>query len=71
MSKSKHKNWRLEDREYEDGPRRKEPRVDKRKQRRFEHGLRTRNIDELLSTEDDDNDNEVLDMFPEDNSSYY
>ena len=53
MSKSKHKSFRFEDREYEDGPRRKEVRVDKRKVRRFEHGLRTKNIDELLSVEED------------------
>ena len=54
MSKSKHKNFRVEDHKYLDGygvDKRKTSTIDKRKDRRFERALRTKNADALL--EDD------------------
>lgn len=56
MSKSKQKNFRVEDRKYYDGygvDRRKDNSVDKRKERRFERALKTKNFTDYSDEEDD------------------
>lgn len=58
MSKSKIKNYRHEDREYWDENRidyrSKEDKMrNKRKERRIDHAIRTKNLDELLEVEDE------------------
>jgi len=63
MSKSKGKNFRLEDYKYSDGygvDARKEKNKDsKRKERRFFHAIKTKDINELLESEDDYDECEV------------
>lgn len=57
MSKSKQKNFRVEDRKYYDGygvDRRKEAVVDKRKERRFERALKTKNVSDYVDDDYDD-----------------
>ena len=53
MSKSRQKNFRIEDRKYQDGygiDRRKSSNTNKRDERRFERSIKTKNFD--LNTED-------------------
>jgi hypothetical protein len=55
MSKSKGKNFRIEDRKYSDGygvDKRKTAIVDKRKERRFNRALKVKNLQDIL--EDDE-----------------
>ena len=55
MSKSKHskkQDYNYDD-EYEDSYNSRESKPDKRKQRRIDHALRTKNVQELMDYEDD------------------
>ncbi len=66
MSKTKFKKFSVEDKKYQDGANsdfqhiKEERNRDKRKERRFEHALKTKNVDELL---DEDFDDEYFDMY--------
>jgi len=60
MSKTKAKRLYVEDRRYQDGGNtdfqhvRQEKTRNKRKERRIEHALKTKNIDELLDVEENE-----------------
>ena len=59
MSKTNYKNYRIEERNYNDGEEiplseLKKKDKDKRKKKRFDRALKTKNIDELLNYEDED-----------------
>lgn len=69
MSKSKNKNYKIEDSKYQDGyhvDKRKTATIDKRKDRRFERALRTKNADALIEEDED----EGMSLFDEWNDLY-
>ena len=63
MSKSKSKNYKIEERKYEDGyhVNNRKPKINKSEERRFERALRTKNIESLIVNDELDD----LDSFNE------